>query len=104
MISSSSISISWPSLSLPLIFPAGTSKFHPDPPKTIWMVSSTSLAIPRHDAAANDLAENDLGLNTNTPPRICFGAISDDGCPVHLLRIDRDHVGLQHHQHRSGDV
>lgn len=88
MISSSSISISRPSLSLPLMRAAGMSKFHPDPPKTICMVSSTSCFNPCHEVSANDFAENDLRRNTDAPPRIGFTAVADDGYPDRPLMAD----------------
>ena len=58
----------------------------------------------RHDLVLNDLAENDLGLNTDASPGIGFATISDDVSAVHLFRINRNRRRLQRSEDGSGDA
>ena len=58
--------------------------------KRMTNVTAESSADMRHDLVLNDLAENDLGLNTDASPRIGLAAVADDRVTVHLLRVHRD--------------
>ena len=67
-------------------------------------VTAESSADMRHDLVLNDLAENDLGLNTDASPRIGLAAVADDRVTVHLDRIDRNRRRLQRSEDGSGDL
>ena len=67
-------------------------------------VTAESSADMRHDLVVNDLAENDLGLNTDASPWVGLTAVADDCISVHLPCIDRDHRRLQRGENGSGDA
>ena len=66
-------------------------------------VTAESSTDMRHDLVVNDLAENDLRLNTSASPRVRFAAVADDVGSVHLLRIDRNRRRLQRCEDGGGD-
>ena len=67
-------------------------------------VTAESSTDMRHDLVVNDLAENDLGLNTDAPPWVSDRAVAGHGCAVHLPCINRNRRRIQRSQYRSGDV
>ena len=65
-----------------------------DHKRTVNVTAESSTDM-RHDLVWNDLAENDLGLNTDASPRIGLAAVADDWSAVDQRVIDRDRRRLQ---------